>query len=103
MSWTASCKVTSDQGFSLIEVLIALLITVIVMSAVFGLLVRGQRGFQREPEIADMNQNTRFGLDMISRDLAMAGYRTPPDRSRRTVESSHCPSPRSSPADRSKY
>jgi prepilin-type N-terminal cleavage/methylation domain-containing protein len=79
MSWTPSCKVTSDQGFSLVEVLVALVITLIVMSAVFGLLVRGQRGFQREPEIADMNQNTRFGLDMISRDLAMAGYRTPPD------------------------
>jgi prepilin-type N-terminal cleavage/methylation domain-containing protein len=71
-------QMTADRGFSLVEVLVALAITVIVMSAVFGLLGRGQRSFQREPEVADMNQNARFGLEMISRDLVMAGFRTPP-------------------------
>ena len=78
MLWKASRKATSDRGFTLVEVLVSLLVTLIVMSAVFGLLTRGQRSFQREPEIADMNQNTRSALDMISRDLAMAGYQTPP-------------------------
>jgi hypothetical protein len=67
-----------DTGFTFVEVMVAMLITVAVMGAVFGLLIRGQSSFRREPEVADVNQNARSGLDMIARDLTMAGYRTPP-------------------------
>ncbi len=66
------------RGFSLIEVMISVLITLVVMAAVFLLLQRGQRSFHREPEVADMQQNARSGLDRINRDLLMAGYKTPP-------------------------
>ena len=70
-----------ERGFSLTELLVALLVTVIVMMAVLMLLSKGQASFQREPEVADMNQNARAALDMISRDLTMAGYQTPPSMS----------------------
>lgn len=66
-----------EHGFTLVEVVIAMALTIAVMGAVFGLLLGGQRSFQREPEIADLNQNARVGVDMISRDLIMAGYKTP--------------------------
>jgi prepilin-type N-terminal cleavage/methylation domain-containing protein len=66
-----------EQGFSLVEVLVAMLITGIVMAAVFLLLQRGQNTFNREPEVAEMNQSARAGLDRIGRDLAQAGYQTP--------------------------
>ena len=66
-----------DKGFSLIEVLVALLITMIVMASVFMLLHKGQESFQREPEVADMTANARAGLDRISQDLVIAGYNTP--------------------------
>ncbi len=67
----------SQRGFSLIEVLVAMMITMIVMASVMMLLQKGQTTFQREPEVADMNQNARTALDMISGDLTMAGYQTP--------------------------
>ena len=67
----------AQRGFSLIEVLVAMMITLIVMASVMMLLQKGQTTFQREPEVADMNQNARTGLDMISRDLTMAGLNTP--------------------------
>lgn len=66
-----------EHGFTLVEVVIAMALTIAVMGAVFGLLLRGQRSFQREPEITELNQNARAGVDMISRDLVMAGYKTP--------------------------
>jgi len=66
------------QGFSLIEIMISLALTLIVLASVFALLHRGQRSFQREPEISDMQQNARGGLVWINRDLLMAGYKTPP-------------------------
>jgi hypothetical protein len=61
----------------LIEVMIAVAITMIVMASVFLLLHRGQRTFTREPEVADMYANARGGLDRIGRDLTVAGYNTP--------------------------
>ena len=63
----------SNQGFTLIEMLIALGITVVVMASVFQLLHRGQKSFQREPEVAEMTANARAGLAMIGRDLNLAG------------------------------
>ena len=66
-----------ERGFTLVEVMIALLLTLSVMASVFGLLQRGQESFRREPEISDMNQSTRSGVEAISRDLLMAGYKTP--------------------------
>ena len=49
-----------DKGFSLIEILVALMVTMIVMAAVFMLLHKArQNSFRREPEVADMTANAR--------------------------------------------
>ena len=69
----------SERGFTLIEVMISILITMIVMGSVFALLTRGQRAFQREPEIADLQQSARTVLDMVSRDILQAGSGLPPE------------------------
>ena len=66
-----------DAGFSLIEIMIALAITMIVMASVFLLLQQGQDSFRREPEVSDMNVNARSGLNRIVQNLTMAGYNTP--------------------------
>ena len=67
----------NEDGFTLIEVLVAVAITLILMGSVFGLLTKGQDSFRREHQVADMQMSTRSGLQLVSRDLAMAGYRTP--------------------------
>ncbi|HXV62883.1 MAG TPA: prepilin-type N-terminal cleavage/methylation domain-containing protein [Vicinamibacteria bacterium] len=69
----------SAQGFTLVEVLVSILVTLAVMAAVFGLLTRGQRSFQREPEVADLQQNARSALDMVSKDILQAGAGLPPE------------------------
>lgn len=70
---------SGSRGFTLIEVLISMAITIIVMGAVFGLLTRGQQSFQREPQVADLQQSARTALDMISRDVMQAGSGLPPE------------------------
>ena len=72
-------EIENERGFTLIEVLISIFITMIVMASVFALLTRGQRSFQREPEIADLQQNARNVLDMVSRDILQAGAGLPPE------------------------
>ena len=73
----ANPKRDVNAGFSLIEIMIALAITMIVMTSVFLLLNKGQDSFRREPEVSDMNANARFGIDRISQDLTVAGCNTP--------------------------
>jgi type II secretory pathway pseudopilin PulG len=71
--------VEHERGFSLIEVLVSILITMIVMGAVFGLLTRGQKSFRREPEVADLQQSARTVLDMVTKDILQAGAGLPPE------------------------
>ena len=63
----------SAAGFSLTELLVAMLVTMLVSGAVFGLLSAGQSAFKREPELTDRQQNIRLAMDLIQRDLATAG------------------------------
>ena len=68
--------ITSDPreaGFSMVELLVAMVMTLIVSGAIFGLLTGGQNAFRREPEMTDRQQNIRIAMDLIKRDVTSAG------------------------------
>ena len=67
-----------EAGFSLIELLVAMTITLIVSGAIYGLLAGGQNAFRREPELTERQQNIRLAMDLIMRDTANAGVSLPP-------------------------
>jgi len=73
----AKPKAGHDTGFSLIELMVAMLITLIVSGAMFGLLSTGHNAFRREPELSDRQQNIRVAMDVISRDVVNAGSNMP--------------------------
>ena len=62
-----------QAGFSLIELTIALVVTLIVSGAVFGLMVGGKSAFRKEPELSDRQQQIRIAMSLIERDVVMAG------------------------------
>jgi len=62
-----------QAGFSLVELLVAMLITLIVSGAIYGLMAGGQNAFRREPALVERQQNIRIALDLITRDLQNAG------------------------------
>lgn len=66
----------SDEaaGFSLVEVLVALTISVLVTSAVFAMLAPADGAFQTQPERADVEQRLRAAVDAVTRDLVVAGH-----------------------------
>jgi type IV pilus assembly protein PilW len=64
-------------GFSLIELTVAMAVTLIVTGAIYGLLAGGQSAFRREPELSDRQQNIRVAMDLILRDIANAGSGLP--------------------------
>jgi len=47
-----------EKGFSLIELMIAMTVTLIVSGAIYGLLTAGSNAFRREPEIADRSRTS---------------------------------------------
>jgi prepilin-type N-terminal cleavage/methylation domain-containing protein len=69
---------SKEHGFSLIELLVAMTITLIVSGAIYGLLAGGQNAFRREPELTERQQNIRTAMDVIMRDVANAGVGLPP-------------------------
>ncbi len=65
-----------EQGFTVLEMLIATAIMVSVTAAVFGLMDPAQGTFAAQPEISDMQQRVRVGVETLQRDLMMAGAGT---------------------------
>jgi prepilin-type N-terminal cleavage/methylation domain-containing protein len=66
-----------DSGFSLVELMVAMTVTLIVSGAIYGLLTSGSNAFRREPEVADRQQNIRIAMDLVSRDVFNAGANLP--------------------------
>lgn len=62
-----------QAGFSLVELLVAMVITVIVSGAIFGLLTGGQNAFRLQPELTDRQQNIRLAMALIEKDVSRGG------------------------------
>jgi prepilin-type N-terminal cleavage/methylation domain-containing protein len=63
-----------QQGFSLIEMLIATVIFVLLCGAAFTLLSVAQQRYQTESQVLNSFQEARFGMDEIVRDVNGSGY-----------------------------
>jgi type IV pilus assembly protein PilW len=66
-----------EAGFSLVEVMSALVILGIAMTAVFATFISQQRSFTVQNRVAEMQQNLRQSVEFMSRDIRMAGYGIP--------------------------
>jgi len=66
-----------EDGFSLVELMVAMTVTLIVSAAIYGLLTSGSNAFRREPELAERQQNIRVAMDLVSRDVFNAGAALP--------------------------
>lgn len=75
MSPTAPRSQSSQQqsGFSLLELVIALVVTLVITGAMYGLILSGQGSFQREPAITDRQQQIRVAMSRIQDDVIRAG------------------------------
>jgi hypothetical protein len=62
-----------EEGFSLLELIIAMGIMLAVTGSIFGLMNPSQGTFQTQPEVADMQQRLRVVSDTLYKDMVMAG------------------------------
>jgi hypothetical protein len=62
-----------EGGFSLVEALVATAIIVAVTAAVLSALNPARGVFKAQPDVADMQQRLRSGVDALTRELVSAG------------------------------
>ncbi len=62
------------DGFTLIELLIAMAITGIVSAGIFTAFQSQQKSYIIQDDVTVMQQNLRAGMDMMVREIRMAGY-----------------------------
>jgi prepilin-type N-terminal cleavage/methylation domain-containing protein len=60
------------DGFTLIELLVSTAITLGLMAALFGVTNPALGMFDAQPELSDMQQRLRIGVDVLAKDLLMA-------------------------------
>ncbi len=64
----------AQSGFGLVELMIAMTIGLVLLGGI-GYLYLGSRGaFRTTDNLSRMQENARYALDMMSRDIRMAGY-----------------------------
>ena len=69
-------KARAEAGFSLVEMMIATAMMVTVTAATFSLMNPSHGMFAAQPEVMDMQQRMRIGVDTLYKDLMMAGAGT---------------------------
>lgn len=73
-------------GFTLIELLIAMAISSILGLMVYSLFVSQQRAMQQQSTVADVDDNGRVGIQLLTRDLRNAGFLLPSPASAIMIE-----------------
>src|SRR5437660_11550425 len=66
-----------EQGFTLIELMVAVAAFSIVSLAAFAVLDSGQRNALMNDQTVKVQQNVRLAMDLIARDIRMTGYGNP--------------------------
>lgn len=64
----------STAGFTLVEVLIALLIGSVVLAAVMTSFQMQHKTYLAQDQVVEMQQNARVAMDMLVRDIRTAGF-----------------------------
>ena len=62
------------KGFTLVEIIIAMAVGMIVLATLYSLFSAQNQAFSVQEQIVEMQQNARSGMEIMLRDLRMAGY-----------------------------
>ncbi len=64
----------NEQGFTILELVVALAISLILMGIAVKIFLVQQRAYNVQEQLSEMQQNIRAAMDIIVRETKMAGY-----------------------------
>ncbi len=62
------------QGVTLVELMISMAISLILMLGVVSMYITSKRGFALQEGMAEQQENGRFAIEILTKDLRMAGF-----------------------------
>jgi len=71
-------KAVSQKGFTLVEMMVAMVIGLVLVAGVVTLFISSRRSFEIDGNVARMQDEARFAMQELSRDLSMASYLAEP-------------------------
>src|SRR4030042_6190973 len=71
MGWSIFRK---KKGLTLIELLIALVLSSILIAALYRGFISQQKNYTVQDQVADMQQNLRIAISQMTTEIRMAGY-----------------------------
>jgi len=66
-----------QAGFTLIELMVGMAVGVIVVAAAFTILTTSNKSLSANEQTVDMQQNLRVAMELLTRDLKLAGFGNP--------------------------
>ena len=63
-----------ELGFTLLELIIAMAVGLIVLGAMYSVFTVQNKTFNDQERIVNMQQNVRAAMDMMTREIGLAGY-----------------------------
>lgn len=64
----------AQSGFSLVELMIALLLGLLLMSGIIAVYLESKSSFVQDEAISRVQENGRFALRLLTREIAMGGF-----------------------------
>jgi prepilin-type N-terminal cleavage/methylation domain-containing protein len=63
-----------QNGVSLIELLVALVISIFLIASIYWTFIQQQKTFTTQEQVVDIQQNIRFAISIMMREIKMAGF-----------------------------
>lgn len=67
-------KEKREKGFTLVELLIAMALALVIITALSSAFISQRKTYAVQEQVSEMVQNARAAMDMITREVKMAGY-----------------------------
>jgi type IV pilus assembly protein PilW len=67
-------KRKKQAGFSLIELMVGIVIGLFVTGVVITVFAQSKRNYNQDEELGRLQENGRYAIQLLARDLAMAGF-----------------------------
>lgn len=64
----------NSTGLTLMEVMIAMLIGILLLGGAVSMFISNKRIYREQEMMGRLQENARFGIDILLRDIRMAGY-----------------------------
>lgn len=69
-----NCRKFSPKGFTLIELMIAMVVGLVLLAAVYSVFNLQNKELSKQEQIAVMQDNAKMAMEMMTREIMMAGY-----------------------------